>query len=382
MYGDWNVMIKVGFIGSRGIPAIYGGFETFIEEVSIGLNNIEDYEVIVVSDAEQREKVNGLESYNGIKLYYSRYKKAKNPILFYFDSMMLAMKHSTLIYSCGTGAGYFAFLPALFGKKFITNPDGIGWQRDKWSPIVKFFLKSLFYFTAKWSRHLVYDSHGIKDFFQNEFNRSKNGVVIEYGAYLNKFIDIETDFTKIILNKYNINKEQYHLVVSRLEPENNVDIIIDGYLKSDRALPLIIVGNLKDTPYDNKLKKSQSDDVRFVGGIYDKDTLEIVRANAFTYLHGHSVGGTNPSLLEAMASKNFCICHDNRFNREVVANNGLFFKDYSEIDKHFTHVENNISSIDYNLHKEGAYNRIKNYYNWENIVKKYNDYFKLISEKG
>ena len=91
----------------------------------MGLNNIDGYEVIVVSDAEQEVKVNGLESYNGIKLYYSRYKKAKNPILFYFDSMVIAMKHSTLIYSCGTGAGYFAFLPALFGKKFITNPDGI-----------------------------------------------------------------------------------------------------------------------------------------------------------------------------------------------------------------------------------------------------------------
>lgn len=369
--------MKISFIGSRGVPAKYGGFETFVDEVSTGLK-AKGYEVIVVGDAEQKEKMESIDEYNGVRLLYSKYIKAKNLNLFYFESMMIAMKHSDLIYCCGTGAGYFAFLPRWFGKIFITNPDGIEWQRDKWSWPIKLFLKSLFYSAAKNSKYIVYDSKGIEKLFKEKYNRVKNGMVIEYGAYLNKYIDIDSQSVCETLNGYNLTPGKYHLVVSRLEPENNVEMIVRGFSLTRKKYPLIIVGNQLNTPYVKKLKMYESESIRFIGGIYDKDALEIVRANAFSYLHGHSVGGTNPSLLEAMASKNYCVCHDNMFNREVVLDNGSYFSAEQDVSDILDFLEDLDNSAKYHAGREGAFNRVKDYYSWEKIIDRYDNYFRSI----
>ena len=371
---------NIAFIGSKGIPANYGGFETFVDEVSLGLKK-RGYEITVVGDAEQKEQMKGRQEYNGIQLYYSRFVKSKAPVRFYVESMLIGMKKSDIIYSCGSGGGYFSFLPGLFGKILITNTDGMGWIRDKYSPLKKKLLKSLIYFTSKWSQYIVYDSKGIEEVFERVFKRTHNGVILEYGAYYNKFIEIDNKQSNEVLTKYNLTKNQYHLLVSRLEPENNVEIIIQGYVLSDKKFPLIIVGNVMETDYVQKLKRYENDNIRFIGGIYNKDELEIVRANAYTYLHGHSVGGTNPSLLEAMASKNYCICHDNIFNKEVVQEYGKFFKHKEDVDKIMNFVENDISDKEYNSAKNGVFNRIKDYYNWEIIVQKYDDFFQSIIKK-
>lgn len=373
--------MKIAFIGSKGIPANYGGFETFVDEISLGLKK-KNYQIIVVGDAEQKVQMNGIKEYNGINLYYSKFVKSKAPVRFYLESMLIAMKKSDVIYSCGSGAGYFSFLPGLFGKILITNTDGMGWIRDKYSPLKKNLLKSLIYFTSKWSQYIVYDSKGIEEVFERVFKRTDNGVILEYGAYYNKFIEIDNRLTKKVLAKYNLTKDKYHLVVSRLEPENNVEIIIQGYALSDKKLPLIIVGNVMETEYVNKIKEYENDNIKFVGGIYNKDELEIVRVNAFTYLHGHSVGGTNPSLLEAMASKNYCICHDNVFNKEVVQENGKFFKNKEDVDQIINFVENDIANKEYNSAKNGVFNRIKDYYNWEKIVQRYDEFFKSLPIKS
>ena len=121
-----------------------------------------------------------------------------------------------------------------------------------------------------------------------------------------------------VLQKYNLSDQKYHLIVSRLEPENNVDIIINGFCSKEREFPLIIVGKINDTEYVKLLKKISNYQVVFLDGIYNNYELEVIRANAFSYFHGHMVGGTNPSLLEAMASKNLCVCHDNEFNKRII----------------------------------------------------------------
>jgi len=371
-------MKKVAIIGSRGIPAKYGGFETFTEELVVGLKKRwpDEYRLLVIGDAEQKTKNNNIRNYQGIDIIYSRFNKEDNPILFYFHSLTLAIKNSNIIYSCGTGAAHFSFLSNIFGKKYICNPDGAGWKRQKWSKIVSIGLKSMFYFTAKLSPYIVCDSKGIKELFKDEFNRTKNVDVIEYGAYINPFNDIENQSTKKTLSEFKVAKKQYHLIVSRLEPENNVDIIINGYKNSTQKYPLVIVGNLNNQ-YSQYLKELSNNNlnIKFIGGIYNKEKLQIIRANALAYYHGHSVGGTNPSLLEAMASRNLCVCHDNIFNREVLAESGLFFSNEMDVKEHINQIESNLYDINFKEKRKLALNRIIEYYNWDSIVNRYNQYF-------
>ena len=367
--------MKVAFIGSRGIPANYGGFETFVEEVAVGLSNNYNYNVVVVGDIHQKKKENDILSYKGIDILYSKYSKPNQTIRFYLDSM-LKVWDADIIYSCGVGNAFFLFLPFIFKKKFITNPDGLGWKRLKWSESGKKILKFMFYLSARISPYIITDSVGIEKVFRDKFNRKNNINTIEYGAYINQTIDQESPKIKAVLERYKLSSHQYHLVVSRLEPENNVDIIIKGYLIEDHSYPLIIVGNILRTSFVNSLLKLASDKVVFIGGVYNKFELETIRSNAFSYLHGHSVGGTNPSLLEAMASKNICICHHNEFNKDIVGDSGFYFKTQQDVSNIITKIENN----DFSNYKEEVFAKVTTHFNWNNIVKLYDNYFKKIAE--
>tara|TARA_B100001758_G_scaffold105218_1_gene90112 strand:+ start:26874 stop:27977 length:1104 start_codon:yes stop_codon:yes gene_type:complete len=367
--------MKVAFIGSRGIPANHGGFETFVEEVSVGLSKTYKYDVIVVGDVHQQQKEKNILSYKGVDILYSKYSKPNQTIRFYLDSM-LKVWDADIIYSCGVGNAFFLFLPAIFKKKFITNPDGLGWKRLKWSDHGKKILKFMFYLSARLSPYIITDSVGIEKVFRDKFNRKKNINTIEYGAYINKTIEQESPKIKEVLESYDLISNQYHLVVSRLEPENNVDVIIKGYLKVYHRFPLIIIGNIMKTSFVEGLLKLANDKVIFIGGVYNKLALEIIRSNAFSYLHGHSVGGTNPSLLEAMASKNICICHHNEFNKDVVGDSGFYFKTTEDISNIITKIETN----DFSNYKQEVFAKVTSYFNWENIIKLYANYFKKIAE--
>lgn len=367
--------MKIAFIGSRGIPANYGGFETFVEEVATGLTENYNYKVVVVGDNLQKIQLRGISSYKGIEILYSNYSKANQTILFYLDSM-LKVWDSDIIYSCGVGNAFFLFIPFFSNKKFITNPDGVGWKRLKWSYSGKKILKLMFYLSAKLSPYILTDSTGIQMIFENQFNRNKRIKTIEYGAYINKNINNFSEKAIKVLEKYKLNKMGYHLVVSRLEPENNIETIVMGYNQKKHQLPLIIVGNIMNTDYVNRLIKLKSNKIIFLGGIYDSFELEVIRANAFSYIHGHSVGGTNPSLLEAMASKNLCICHKNQFNYSIVEDAGFYFENEADVSKIISDIELN----DYSNFKEIVYEKICTYFNWKNIVKLYSEYFEEINK--
>jgi rhamnosyltransferase len=283
--------------------------------------------------------------------------------------------NNDIVYSCGPAGGMFGYLVHKYGKILITNPDGLNWKRAKWNKLIQTGFRTFEYLATKFSDYIACDSYGIEQHIQESYNTKKT-FVAEYGAYPNNYLMKEDEAIHSILKKYGILKNAYHLVVSRLEPENHVHIIINGYVQKKRKYPLLIVGNLSDTKYINSLKSISNNDVLFVGGIYNKVELEVVRANALDYLHGHSVGGTNPSLLEAMASKNLCVCHDNKFNREVVNENGLFFKNESNINTYIEEIEENSKKFD--KMREGVFNKIMSYYTWDAITAKYNNSFQTI----
>jgi len=362
--------MKVAIVGTRGIPAKYGGFETFAQEISPLLVR-NGFEITIYCDNIKNK--NAPTSYMGAKLSYQKTSKSNHSLLYYLEGIFIALKENDLILVTGTAGAFFYFLNIIFRKIIITNTDGIESRRAKWSPFKRFLIKLSETLSIQFSTHLIADSKGIRDYIIKSYpkiNSSKIDV-IEYGAEINQLINVTT------LGKYQLKHKSYFLVVSRLEPENNLKMIIEGYKLTNQEKPLIIVGNILETKYVQDLIKYASRTVQFVGGIYNKNELKALRYSAFAYIHGHSVGGTNPSLLEALGSGNISICHDNLFNREVTDDKQIYFKDEKELANALIYLSQSTSE-ELKKYEIEAIKRIKEYYNWENISNKYSNLFRAL----
>jgi len=363
---------SIAIIGSRGIPNRYGGFEKFTEIISTELVK-KGNEVYVSCEYSPDPKMS---EYEGVKLFYFPIKPPKTNLLrivyeFIYDgySLLWASRKVDHVYMLGYSAAALFFIPKLFGKKLFINPDGMEWKRSKFNTFVRFMLKISERIAVFLADEVIADSKEIKRYLDDKYNI--NSTYIAYGA--NEIQKVEWDPERLpeTFNKITINPS-YYLVVARLEPENNIDIIVEGYLKSKTKIPLIIVGNFADQRYEQKIKKiikkysSEEKKIFFAGGIYDPELLNMLRQNCKAYIHGHSVGGTNPSLLEAMISKNLIIAHDNVFNREVCEKFALYFENSNELKDSFDLKLNQFNHL-----KEGVFNKVKMEYSWENIIYKY-----------
>jgi len=358
--------MKIGIVGTRGIPAAYGGFETFAQELAPRLIS-KEIEVIVYCDKNSYDKDN----YKGVHLKFLSTTKSDNPLWYYYKSLKIALKEVDIVLVTGTAGSLFYFLNIFYRKKIITNTDGVESRRAKWSFFKKQIIKLTESLAVRFSTALVADSQGITKYLIKEYKALSPTKIhtIEYGAYVNN------NLVESVLTKFELKDNGYYLIVSRLEPENNVDMIVKGYLNSNASKPLIIVGGILDSEYVKSLLKFSSSKVRFIGGIYNQEELSGLRYSCSAYLHGHSVGGTNPSLLEALGSSNVCICHDNIFNREVTNEEMMYFKNVDECSERILELENMSDQEIFNV-KVKAINRIKDYYNWENISSKYIHLFK------
>jgi len=263
----------------------------------------------------------------------------------------------------------------------ITNTDGLNWKRAKWNRLVQQGFKMFEWTSCRYSQYISCDSYGIEKYIQKTYKHT-NTFVAEYGSYKNPFIEGGGEKVDAAMKKYGLLPNAYHLVVSRLEPENNVLPIIEGYTKKKRKYPLAVVGNLTDSKFCQTLKDAANDDVLFLNGIYNKDELSIVRAKAVSYFHGHSVGGTNPSLLEALGSANLCVCHDNIFNREVTADESLYFDSAVKVDEQVEYIESGKNEKHLDDIRQKAMHRVETYYNWENISEKYHKEFERIAKEN
>lgn len=371
---------SIAIIGSRGIPNQYGGFEKFTEIISTELVKMGN-EVYVSCEYALKPRIN---EFKGVNLFYFPIKPPKNPLLriiyeFIYDaySLFWASRKADYVYMLGYSAAALFFIPKLFGRKLFVNPDGIEWKRTKFNSIVKFLLKLSESLAVFWADDIIADSKEIKKYLDSKY--SIESVFIPYGAFEVKKVKWDLKKLPESLKNVFINLN-YYLLIARLEPENNIDTIVKGYINSKTEKSLVIVGDYADQNYKHEIYdiiNSKSTKIIFTGGIYDFELLNMLRWNCFAYIHGHSVGGTNPSLLEAMIMKNIIIAHDNEFNREVAGDTAIYFKDSYDLKERIESLEKNHDN--YLKFKEGVFNRAKEIYSWNKITDQYNA---LINSNG
>ncbi|MGZ4861327.1 MAG: DUF1972 domain-containing protein [Halobacteriota archaeon] len=365
---------SIAVIGSRGIPAKYGGFETFVERIAPSL--VEDgYEVWASCEGTDPPH---LSTYKGVKLFYFPIKPFRR--VFYetlYDIFALARASVTCdsLLMLGYGSGFFFFIPKFFRKNIFVNVDGMEWKREKYNKLEKAALYFSERFALFYADKVVADAIAIQNYLAEH---GRHAVFIPYGvdepdrvmwslSQLDKLSSSD--------NLANISSREYLLIVARLERENNIYMMIDAFLTARTDKKLMIVGSFLDSDYQKEIETLVArlkghDRIIFVGAIYDKNVLNMLRQHCFAYLHGHSAGGTNPSLLEAMISRSLICAHDNRFNREVCDDFALFFKDATELSAFIQSLEMCVTEND-EQRRENAYNRAKTEYSWDRVLQKY-----------
>jgi glycosyltransferase involved in cell wall biosynthesis len=243
--------------------------------------------------------------------------------------------------------------------------DGLEWKRSKYSAKVQWFLKHAEKWAAVHGDVLIADSTGIQKHLLDTYQ--KQSVFIPYGAEVfNKPDDA-------IPEKYALTPYGYHILIARMEPENNIEMILKGYLETAQDKPLVVVGKTENK-FGTYLKQQYGsfEQLRFVGGIYDMNVIDNLRFFSQLYFHGHSVGGTNPSLLEAMACSCLIVAHDNIFNRGVLGDDACYFSTPTHVAAHINRIADKEAYghfIDNNLQK------IRNIYSWQRITDAYEQAF-------
>ena len=365
--------MKIAILGTRGVPNYYGGFEQFAEFFSVYLVE-KGHEVYCYNSHNHpfQEK-----SFHGVHILHQHDPEYKygtfGQFIYDYNCIMDARKRDfDIILQLGYTSNSIWFF--LLPKKpiIITNMDGIEWKRSKYSKPVQQFLRFAERLAAISSDYLVSDSLGIKKFLKERYK--KESTYIAYGAHL---FNTPNDF---ILNDYGVEKENYNMIMARFEPENNLDMVLEGVaLNKENTTPILVIGK-HDTKYGAYLKEKFKDfsNIRFMGGIYNLEHLNNLRYFSNLYFHGHSVGGTNPSLLEAMASQALVIAHNNDFNKGVLKENAYYFSNPVEVEK----ILNSVKKND-NLHFiKNNYQAIANDFNWEKINGEYLQLFEQCMEKS
>ena len=353
--------MKIAILGTRGIPNYYGGFEQFAEFFSVYLVE-KGHEVYCYNSHNHpfQEK-----HFYGVHLLHQHDPEYKygtfGQFIYDYNCILDARKRDfDIILQLGYTSNSIWFF--LLPKKpiIITNMDGIEWKRSKYNLLVQQFLRFAERLAAMSSDYLVSDSIGIQKFLKKRYH--KESTYIAYGAH--PFNEPNED----ILKEYDVRKGNFNMIMARFEPENNFEMVLDGVVKSAVSTPILVIGN-HNTKYGEVLKnkyKNQSS-IRFLGAIYNLEHLNNLRYFSKLYFHGHSVGGTNPSLLEAMASQALVLAHNNDFNRGILKENSYYFSDAEEVKNLLLTIKKN----DNLQFIQNNFEAIVNEFNWEKINGEY-----------
>lgn len=380
-------MKDIFIIGSRGLPAQYGGFETFVEKlVSHKVSPRIRYHVACLSD----ERTGKHFDYKGADCFTVNPPKLGPARVIAYD--MMAINYSLklikkegiqapIFYILGNTIGafivHFAKKIQSVGGTLLVNPDGLEWKRAKWSKPVQSYLKYSEKEMTKYANLIISDNRGIETYIQDAYPWSST-TFIAYGTDLSKAtLTAEDSSVRDWYQKWQTQEKEYYLILGRFVPENNYETAIREFMKSSTERDLIIICNHEGNAYFDELRQITGFDkdkrVKFVGTVYDQDLLKYIRNQAFAYIHGHEVGGTNPGLLEALAQTDLNLIFNVDFNHQVAQETALYWnKEDGNLSKLIDSVDGQVSFEDLG---NAAKANMKENYTWEKIVGEYEELF-------
>ncbi|HEV2352803.1 MAG TPA: DUF1972 domain-containing protein [Puia sp.] len=358
--------MRIGILGTRGIPNAYGGFEQFAQYLALGLHR-RGHEVYVYnsSDHPHREP-----EWNGVNIVHCRDWEDKigtaGQFLYDLNCIRDARKRR---YDVLLQLGYTSssIWHRLWPDRAINviNMDGLEWKRSKYSRLTRKFLRKAEEWAVKHGDILVADSIGIRDYILAEYGISS--VYIPYGA------EIPEKFDPEVPARYGLVSGGYSLLMARMEPENNIEMVIRGWMDSQKTRPLVLVGNPRNSFGQYLVRTYKDEQLRFIGAIYESDVINALRHYSALYLHGHSVGGTNPSLLEAMACGCVIAAHDNPFNRAILGDQTYYFSSAKQVCDALRTTNNEKETMGW---QEKNIQKIRDIYSWDKIIGDYEMVFR------
>jgi glycosyltransferase involved in cell wall biosynthesis len=367
-------ILRIAILGARGIPACYSGYDTLVEELSLGLAKSFSIEVIVY--CRKNYYTTHPDTYGDVQLVYlsaPRIKAFESLYHSFISALHVLGQRVDVIYFVDPANAPFCLLLRLFGKKVVIHTNGLGWKRTKWGTLARRYYKFVEWLSAKTANALVTDNPAMEVYYKKEYGAEST--YIPYGS------ESHYDSDDTAFKEWGLSPKSYLLVVARLEPENNTDFIISEYSGSKVTMPLVVVG---DAPYNSnymaRLKSLANENVFFIGRLDDQTKLNALYRESFLYIHGHEVGGTNPSLLRAMGSGTAPLVINVSFNRSVIAEAGFFFdKNPGNLSKILELLALNPEEV--SLCARNALNRAKTHFLWDTVVKKHQILFRRIIGK-
>ena len=362
--------MNIALIGTRGVPASYGGFETCVEEMGRRLVEREHLVTVYCRKNYYSERQS---EYLGMNLVYLPSLKRKT--LDTLSHTFLSLGHALfqdfdVLMFFNAANSPVLFLPRLFRKNIAINTDGLEWKRGKWGLWGQRYYKLSEWLSTKLANRIVADSKGIQDYY-----REKYGVDSSYIAY---GAPVVSSTNPGLLSNFGVRPQEYFLQVTRFEPENNPLLTIKAFKAANTGKKLVLVGDVPyESEYSRLIKMEAQEDVILTGFLYDKEQLNELWINCFAYVHGNEVGGTNPALLQTMGAGCFTIAVDVSFSRDVLADCGIYY------DKTVESLSSQINWACQNENKLGAFKaraveRIKIHYTWDKVTDGYELLFKQL----
>lgn len=320
--------LNVAIIGVVGVPARYGGLETMAHHFV--LNLADQYNITVYNSATKYEPEERKPEWNGARIKYLPFKaNGAQSVIYDITAMLHAIwKNDVLVVLGVSGCIILPLLKLLFrSKKILVNIDGLEWRRPKWGAFPSAYLKLAEKLSIKYADRIIADNDGIKAYVHEVYGREQADMIAYGGDHAESAEILPKDRVS-----YPFLEGKYAVKACRIEPENNIEMILEGFSRF-KDISLVILGNWNDSAFGRNMRATYGkyEHIYLLDFIRDKRILDMLRSNAYVYLHGHSAGGTNPSLVEAMNLQLPTIAFDCIFNRESTENQALFFKDADQL---------------------------------------------------
>jgi len=363
--------MKIALIGTRGVPANYGGFETCVEELGKRLAERGHEVTVYCRDSYYDEK---LPTYLGMRLRYlpNLKRKSLDTLSHTFLSVLDAVRRPYDVLMVFNAANSpTLLLPRLLGRKIAINTDGLEWKRGKWGAVARRYYKMSEWLSTKLAHRIVADSAGIEDYYRQEYGTEST--CIAYGAYISSSRRPE------LLASLGLVPGEYLLQITRFEPENNPLLTIEAYSRLETGKKMVIVGGVPyESEYSRNVMSRGGEMVILPGPIYDKELLNELWCNCYAYVHGNEVGGTNPALLQTMASGCFTLAIDVPFSHDVLRDGGLYFtKDPDDLAGKLRWALDHPDELpDY---RQRAQARIRSHYSWDVVADGYERLFRELA---